>query len=340
MAEEEMQSTPLVSIIVAFYNIESCVRYCMDSLTAQTFDDCEIICVDDGSTDGTGQLLGQYSSDPRVRIVHKPNGGLSDARNYGVSISMGRYITFVDGDDIIAPHYLSSLVNAMEGRDNRMVISLEVSMPYSATSDPEKVVWSTQGEPLQLNRQQVVEEILYDRIHPGADAKLAPREVYLNHPFPVGCLYEEIRTIMTFVRALEEFVIIPSTIYGYIMRDGSITWSKSISVNRLEQYQTAAETITNDALDICPGLQEAAQYQKALLYTRMHSQLPVGVVLPQDVKEKDDEIRGTLKSLIPQVKKNKAVPLASKWRMQLLVSAPYLYDELYTLYRKKIKGVQ
>ena len=335
-----LQDAPLVSLVAAFYNVEACVHYCMGSLTAQSFQDCEIICVDDGSTDNTGLLLEQYSFDSRVRVVHKSNGRLSDARNYGVSIARGRYVTFVDGDDIVSPYYLSSLVEAMEGRDDRMVISQEESMPYSVTANPSEVEWPSHGSLLTFNRQQVVEEVLYDRIHPCAVAKLAPRRVYLNHPFPVGCLYEEIRTIMTFVSALDEFVVIPSMIYGYIMRDGSITWSKSISVNRLEQYQAAAETITKDALALCPSLEAAAQYQRALLYTRMHSQLPVGISLSPEIKKKDAEIREELKSLLPQVMKNRAVPCVSKIRMQLLVAAPDIYDKLYTLYRTRIKGVQ
>ena len=124
------------------------------------------------------------------------------------------------------------------------------------------------------------------------------------------------------------------------MRYGSITWSKSISVNRLEQYQVAAETITKDALALCPSLEAAAQYQRALLYTRMHSQLPVGISLSPEIKKKDAEIREKLKNLLPQVMKNRAVPCVSKIRMQLLVAAPDIYDKLYTLYRTRIKGVQ
>ena len=312
----------------------------MDSLVSQDFDVYEIICVDDGSTDKTGQLLEQYATNSHVRILHKPNGGLSDARNNGVSLSRGRYITFVDGDDVVAPHYVSSLVGAMDNRSGRMVVSLEQSMPYSVTNNPQTIEWKSRGETLHLNRSQMVKEILYDRIHPSANAKLAPREVYEKHPFPIGCLYEEIRTIMTFVGELDDFVVIPSTIYGYIMRDGSITWSKSISVNRLEQYQMAAEIITRDALSICPELVGAAKYQKALLYTRMHSQLPVGVVLPQDIKDKDNEIQNMVKSLVGQIKKDNEVPFASKFRMQLFVSAPHLYDKCYALYRTKIKGVR
>ncbi len=337
---EEVQKNPLVSIVVAFYNVESCVHYCMKSLSSQSFDDYEVVCVDDGSTDNTGRLLDQYSSNPHVRVVHKSNGGLSDARNCGVLQSRGRYITFVDGDDIVAPHYLSSLVDAMQDRGDRMVIGIEETMPFSVTSDLDKVKWGDQRSPIFCSKRQVVEEILYDRIHPTACAKLAPREVYLRHPFPVGCYYEEIKTVMEFIDSLNSFVVLPTAIYGYIMRNGSITWSTNVSVNQLEQYQSAAETITSDALKMYPDLTEAAQYQKALLFTRMHSQLPLGTTLSQDVEEKDIEIRTALKQLMGEVKKNKSIPIVNKWRMQLLVNAPHLYDAIYAIYRKKIKGVQ
>ena len=103
-----------MSVVVPFYNVRECVGYCMRSLLAQTFEGpYEVVCVDDGSTDGTGELLDTYADDPRVVVLHKENGGLSDARNHGVKHARADLITFVDGDDVVAPQYLEALYGAL-----------------------------------------------------------------------------------------------------------------------------------------------------------------------------------------------------------------------------------
>ncbi len=94
--------TPFLSVIVPIYKVEPYLRQCLDSILEQTFQDMEIILVDDGSPDGCPAICDHYAEkDSRVRVIHKPNGGLVSARKAGVKISTGRYITFVDGDDWI-----------------------------------------------------------------------------------------------------------------------------------------------------------------------------------------------------------------------------------------------
>ena len=91
---------PKVSIIIPVYNVERYLRQCLDSAMNQTLRDIEIICVDDGSTDGSGRILDEYASvDSRFVIVHQANGGLSDARNSGITRATGDFIVFLDSDD-------------------------------------------------------------------------------------------------------------------------------------------------------------------------------------------------------------------------------------------------
>ena len=93
---------PAISVIVPIFNVENYVRKCVDSILNQTFSDIEIILVDDGSTDASGRICDEYlSKDDRIRVIHKENGGLSDARNAGLDMCTGEYIGFVDGDDYI-----------------------------------------------------------------------------------------------------------------------------------------------------------------------------------------------------------------------------------------------
>ena len=96
-----------ISVIVPVYNVENYIRECLDSILASTYTDFELILVDDGSTDNSGTICEEYASrDSRVVVSHQVNRGLSSARNHGIEMSTGEYISFVDADDVIAPTML------------------------------------------------------------------------------------------------------------------------------------------------------------------------------------------------------------------------------------------
>ena len=102
---------PLISVIVPIYNAEKFLHYCIDSILNQTFIDFELILVDDGSTDNSGKICDEYSEkDNRIWVIHKPNGGVSSARNAGIEAAKGEYICFVDSDDFLESSYLEELI--------------------------------------------------------------------------------------------------------------------------------------------------------------------------------------------------------------------------------------
>lgn len=104
-----------LSIVVPVYGVEETLSRCVDSILGQSYDNYELILVDDGSPDGSGALCDRYAAlDPRVKVVHQPNGGLSVARNKGVSLSTGDYLTFIDSDDFISENTLSVLMSRLE----------------------------------------------------------------------------------------------------------------------------------------------------------------------------------------------------------------------------------
>ena len=101
---------PVISVIVPVYKAEKCLTHCVDSILAQTFQDFEILLIDDGSPDQSGALCDQYAAkDSRIRVFHKENGGVSSARNLGMQEAVGTYIAFADSDDWMEPEELETL---------------------------------------------------------------------------------------------------------------------------------------------------------------------------------------------------------------------------------------
>lgn len=113
-----MKTSPRISVIVPVYNAEKWLHRCIDSILAQTFTDFELLLIDDGSTDGSGAICDEYGiQDQRVRVFHKPNGGVSSARNLGLDNAKGGWISFVDSDDWIETEYLGCLLHNANGAD-------------------------------------------------------------------------------------------------------------------------------------------------------------------------------------------------------------------------------
>lgn len=110
---------PLISVIVPAYNVEKFVEKCIDSILLQSFKDFEVLLIDDGAKDSTPEICDACANkDSRIKVYHKENGGLSDARNYGIDRMQGKYVTFIDSDDYVAPgyfEYLYSLITQEEG---------------------------------------------------------------------------------------------------------------------------------------------------------------------------------------------------------------------------------
>ena len=107
-----------LSIIVPVYNAEEYLDRCLNSIMNQEYSSCEVILVDDGSTDSSPMICDRYSAtDPRFRTIHKPNGGVSSARNAGLCLAKGEYIMFLDSDDVLLPAALEDMMESLSGED-------------------------------------------------------------------------------------------------------------------------------------------------------------------------------------------------------------------------------
>ena len=107
------EQRPLISVIIPVYNVEKYLRQCLDSVAGQTYDNLEVICIDDGSTDSSGAILDEYAAkDRRFKIIHQKNRGISAVRNRGIDESFGEWISFIDGDDIVETHFYEKLLSS------------------------------------------------------------------------------------------------------------------------------------------------------------------------------------------------------------------------------------
>ena len=134
---------PKVSIVVPVYNVGRWLRRCIESIQSQSFDDFELLLIDDGSKDNSGEICDEYAGiDPRIRVFHKQNGGASSARNFGLDNTRGEWVTFIDADDYISENYLSAVVYASSDiaileskRFNGAEIKTFTKLPESKSTD-------------------------------------------------------------------------------------------------------------------------------------------------------------------------------------------------------------
>ena len=152
--------TALVSIIVPVYNVEKYLKKCVDSIINQTYKKIEIILIDDGSTDNSSIICDYYSKiDSRINVVHKKNGGLSDARNRGLDIANGEYICFIDSDDYVNLSFVEDLYNALI---QVLVLLRDDAMTKNEQSHWEKVqntlgLSSLEPKSIDFNFEKIIE---------------------------------------------------------------------------------------------------------------------------------------------------------------------------------------
>lgn len=211
---------PLISLVIPVYNVEKYFAKCMDSVLAQTYDNFEVVLVDDGSTDNSGKMCDEYAyKDRRVIVYHKPNGGLSEARNYGVQHANADLISFVDSDDYISEDYLAYLYELLE----KYGADLACANSRTVFSDQKEPYCSGMGSMIDetlLNTEEALERICYTSV--GADTKLYRKEFLLKHPYPEGRLYEDLATTYKIIDECKFIAFSDKVLYFWVQRKGSI----------------------------------------------------------------------------------------------------------------------
>lgn len=221
--KERMESNK-ISIIVPVYNVEQYLERCVNSLINQTYKNIEIILVDDGSPDQCPQLCDNYAnSDSRIKVIHKTNGGLSDARNVGLDNATGEYIAFVDSDDWVENDFIETLCKNAE-KENADISIIGCTLVWD---DGRKKPGSKDKGYYVFNKEKAIKEMLIQRKF-GCMVwqKMYRKQIFDTVRFPVGKLYEDVAISMpTFLR-VKKVVVSGRQGYNYYQRDNSIVNSK------------------------------------------------------------------------------------------------------------------
>ena len=213
----------LISIVVPVYNVEKYLDKCVKSIIDQTYDNLQIILVDDGSKDNSGKLCDLWGQrDRRIITKHKDNGGLSDARNYGVKFAEGKYVMFVDSDDIISEYIVEYLMKLIYETNS----DISICDPLHCYPE-ENIVFEEEKFHKVFSADEAVKEMLYQKSFlVSACAKIYRKEYFDNIKFPVGMLFEDSATIYKIFECADRIVYGDAKLYGYMHRENSITTKK------------------------------------------------------------------------------------------------------------------
>ena len=215
---------PLISVIVPIYNVEKYLQECIDSIINQTYKNLEIILVDDGSPDSCGNICDNYArKDNRVVVIHKENGGLSSARNAGLEVCSGKYISFIDSDDYVSEFFIEILYKAAELYNCDVVTGTGAKEFYvGATERPTLAQSIDDCSMIEIEPKRALELMLYRKLPNGAPFRLYKKYIFDEIRFPVGYVYEDIATIhKTFIKA-KKMSVVNADIYAYRVRKDSI----------------------------------------------------------------------------------------------------------------------
>lgn len=220
---------PLISIIIPVFNLEKYIEKCVDSLLNQTYDNIEIILINDGSSDNSGALCDKLqSADCRVVSIHQPNEGVSRSRNKGLDIMKGEYVTFVDGDDYVSPDFVEVLYNAISATNAdistcghyRVNFDGSLNKIFSLSDNPEEIIL--------LSGKDSIKNMFYGNIcSASSGSKLYNKKFFKTLRFPDYVMGEDTFVVYHAFRDASVIAHTNKPLYYYVQHEMSVTNNKS-----------------------------------------------------------------------------------------------------------------
>lgn len=320
---------PLISIVVPIYKVEKYLQKCVESLLAQTYENCEIILVDDGSPDSCPALCDEFEQKYQsIKVLHKPNGGLGDARNYGVRHASADWIVFVDSDDYVTKTYIEDLWRLKEKHNADMAAAWSITADEEGTITGKKLHFDS----FVASGADAVLEV-HTGVHIGWSAynNLYPKYILLKYPFPYG-YYEDMACMYKIVSGVGNVAIGDcNENYIYVQHTGGSILNSPLSDSHMRVFEICAEF----------GAFIDENYpQLDLLKTLIYVQSALQMLNRQHMG-KDDFRRIFMmhrqmfrKSLV-RILKEKRIPEKTKFFAFLLCTEPWIYRICYKIGRIK-----
>lgn len=324
---------PLISVIVPVFGVAQYLPQCVESLLAQTYHNIEIVLVDDGSPDACGEICDSYAQqDARVTALHKENGGLSEARNYGLRYAHGAFISFVDSDDFVSPVFVEALYRAAEKHGVR-VAALPGGHDFhdGDTVDLQEDISAV--EPLirePLRPAEALRLMLYQAMATGAPWRLYERSVLGEDPFPVGLLYEDLATTYKFVHRSGGVVVVDTRdLYAYRLRSTSII-RQTYTSNKARSAIRVADQLYSDITAWYPELSDAAASRCFSVCRMVYAQVPTNA----DVTGGTEHDRNALWTVLKRHSKTIACDPQARKRERLAAGIAWLGRVPFDLFCK------
>lgn len=226
----------LISVVVSIYNVEKYLRKCIETIINQTYNNIEIILVNDGSTDNSLKICDEYKvKDARISIINKKNGGLSDARNTGLKSAKGKYICFIDADDYINEKYIEELYKLIIENNAQIAVC-----NFEKVDENEKCIFKNDITTNQFSGKEALEYLNGDNFSVVAWDKLYDINLFKNIKYPVGKIHEDEFTTYKLYYIAEKIAITSKVLYYYRQVETSIM-NRKFNIKRLDALEAFEE---------------------------------------------------------------------------------------------------
>ncbi len=315
-----------ISLIVPIYNVEKFLSACIESIMKQTYENIEIILVDDGSPDNCPQICDEYAKkDERIRVIHQKNKGLSGARNTGIDNAQGEYLIFVDSDDTVEPTMVEDLYTYAVEHDCAIVACgrnyvFEDGQVICKITDEVSKVYNFADAMHEMNTFT-----LFDM---SAWAKIYKRELFETIRFPEGKLSEDYYIAYKLFDMAQSIGYVAKPLYNYLQRQSSISRNKKI--NHDFAYAAKEQMEFLDAKYPELSILGHTAYASANL-TVYDFYIKNGVKCPKD---KLVEFKKAVKENLGYIRKNEKISKAKRIQFELFTKCTVLYKLVFVLYRK------
>lgn len=325
--------TPLISIIVPVYNVRGYLEECLNSLISQNYPKLEFVLVDDGSTDGGGVFLDEFSKkDARVRVFHQENRGLSAARNRGILESKGEFITFVDSDDFIAADYVQYLYTMCARNQARMAICAIREL----TTKGREINYGAEYDEKVMSTEEALGRMLREEgFNVSAYAKLYRKDLFENVTFPENAVHEDLGTTYKLVQKCPRVVYGPEAKYVYRKRSGSIS-NEEFSEKKFDII-TLTDAMCDEIEKSFPYLLNTVNLRRVHARFSVLRQMLNAKNLSELQREQENELVRWLRENRKFVTKNPVATGRDKIAMYSLLAGKWAFKiswNLYSLIRK------